>query len=110
MIKTRIDINTRQLRGRIAYILLFFSKHIYNSATFNLPISRKEVAELRPVTSLEISQGAGRLASKSRVSISQTDLDTGSPKTGDMIARNPKNHNDQWLIAVQYFKDNFELV
>ncbi len=46
VIKTRIDINTRQLRGRIAYILLFFAKHIYDSTTFNLPISRKEVAEL----------------------------------------------------------------
>ena len=46
VIKTRIDINTRQLRGRIAYILLFFSKHIYDSTKFSLPISRKEVAEL----------------------------------------------------------------
>ncbi|HAN19135.1 MAG: hypothetical protein A2X13_02420 [Bacteroidetes bacterium GWC2_33_15] len=46
VIKTRVDINTRQLRGRIAYILLHFSKHIYNSSKFNLPISRKEVAEL----------------------------------------------------------------
>lgn len=46
VIKTRIDINTRQLRGRIAYILLFFAKHIYNSEKFSLPVSRKEVAEL----------------------------------------------------------------
>ncbi len=46
VIKTRIDINTRQLRGRIAYILLFFTKHIYDSNNFALPISRKEVAEL----------------------------------------------------------------
>ena len=46
VIKTRIDINTRQLRGRIAYILLFFAKHIYDSEKFSLPISRKEVAEL----------------------------------------------------------------
>lgn len=46
VIKTRIDINTRQLRGRIAYILLFLSKHIYSSESFNLPISRKEIAEL----------------------------------------------------------------
>lgn len=41
------------------------------------------------------------------VSISQADLDNGSPKEGDMIARNPKNHNDKWLIAAKYFKDNF---
>ncbi|MDX9695545.1 MAG: Crp/Fnr family transcriptional regulator [Bacteroidales bacterium] len=46
VIKTRIDINTRQLRGRIAYILLLFAKQIYNSPKFSLPISRKEVAEL----------------------------------------------------------------
>ncbi len=46
VIKTRIDINTRQLRGRIAYILLLFSKQIYNSSKFGLPISRKEIAEL----------------------------------------------------------------
>lgn len=46
LIKTRIDINTRQLRGRIAYIILLFSKYVYNSNSFSLPISRKEVAEL----------------------------------------------------------------
>ena len=32
----------------------------------------------------------------------------GSPKIGDMIARNPKDYSDQWLVAEQYFKDNFE--
>ncbi len=46
IIKTRIDINTRQLRGRIAYILLFFAQNIYNSENFSLPVSRKEIAEL----------------------------------------------------------------
>jgi len=25
-----------------------------------------------------------------------------------MIARNPKSHADQWLVAAQYFSDNFE--
>lgn len=46
IIKTRVDINTRQLRGRIAYMLLFFAQNIYNSNKFSLPISRKEIAEL----------------------------------------------------------------
>jgi CRP/FNR family transcriptional regulator len=46
IIKTRVDINTRQLRGRIAYILLFFAQNIYNAKKFNLPISRKEIADL----------------------------------------------------------------
>jgi hypothetical protein len=25
-----------------------------------------------------------------------------------MIARNPKNHADQWLVEAKYFADNFE--
>lgn len=65
---------------------------------------RKELAELRQVTEAECADNT----SLANVSISQVDLDNGSPKVGDMIARNPKNHNDQWLVAEQYFKDNFE--
>ena len=40
--------------------------------------------------------------------ISPEDLKAGSPKAGDMIARNPKNHDDKWLMAAEYFADNFE--
>lgn len=42
------------------------------------------------------------------VSVSVSDRMGGSPKEGDMIARNPKNHADQWLVAAAYFADNFE--
>lgn len=61
---------------------------------------RKQIAELRPYEEGE------ELSNK--VSISQAYKDGGSPKAGDMIARNPKNHDDQWLVAKQYFEDNFE--
>lgn len=61
---------------------------------------RKQIAELRPYRSGEILHGA--------VSVSAEDRAAGSPKPGDMIARNPKNHADQWLVAAQYFADNFE--
>jgi len=44
----------------------------------------------------------------SHVSISEPDKQNGSPKHGDMIARNPKNHADQWLVAEKYFNDNLE--
>ena len=62
---------------------------------------RKQIAELREW------QPSDDLA---RVSITPADLEAGSPKAGDMIARNPKNHDDQWLVASQYFADNFEPV
>ena len=42
------------------------------------------------------------------VSVSMVDVQAHSPKEGDMIARNPMNHEDQWLVAKQYFLDNFE--
>jgi hypothetical protein len=63
---------------------------------------RKQIAELRTYEPGEVFGVA--------VSVSQADAVAGSPKPGDMIARNPKNHNDQWLVAAQYFADNFEPV
>lgn len=43
-----------------------------------------------------------------RVSVSAPDAEAGSPKAGDKIARNPKNHDDRWLVAAAYFAENFE--
>jgi hypothetical protein len=42
------------------------------------------------------------------VSLSSADAEAGSPRLGDMIARNPANHDDQWLVAAEYFQKNFE--
>ena len=75
---------------------------------------RTQIAEMRSVTENDISdfKADGYLHSirdtRFRVSISDADIADGSPKIGDMIARNPKNHNDQWLVAQDYFNDNFE--
>ena len=72
---------------------------------------RSQIAEIREVEDFDIScfKAYGKIEYEPTgiISISQADLDNGSPKIGDMIARNPKNHKDQWLIAEQYFKDNF---
>lgn len=79
---------------------------------------RTQIAEMRPVVKYDIDcwNYSGNIPAYTngyekigvRVSVSDTDVKNGSPKLGDMIARNPKNHNDQWLVAEQYFKDNFE--
>ncbi len=61
---------------------------------------RSQIAELRPYVPGETLSD--------RVSISAPDREAGSPKAGDMIARNPANHDDQWLIAKAYFEANFE--
>jgi CRP/FNR family transcriptional regulator len=46
IIQFRIMIDRRQLRGRIAYILVMFAKQVYFKSKFYLPLSRKEIAEL----------------------------------------------------------------
>lgn len=48
-------------------------------------------------------------ANMNGVSVSVTDTLAGSPKDGDMIATNPKDPNDRWLVAAEYFADNYEL-
>ena len=63
---------------------------------------RKQIAELRPWVLRELP------LNQQGISLSPADYEAGSPKEGDMIARNPANHADQWLVSAQYFADNFE--
>lgn len=63
------------------------------------PYRRSQIAELRPYQPGE---------SMAAVSVAEVDRANGSPKEGDMIARNPANHLDQWLVARAYFEANFE--
>jgi hypothetical protein len=75
---------------------------------------RTNVAEMREVTAMESEvafdlNGCLYSEHETIISISEEDKRNGSPKWGDMIARNPDNHRDQWLVAKRYFRDNFEL-
>jgi len=44
------------------------------------------------------------------VSISEADRENGSPKHGDMIAVNPNDATDMWLVAQEFFEENYEAV
>ena len=46
----------------------------------------------------------------SLVSVSEADKENGSPKKGDMIAYNPKEPTDFWLVAEKFFIDNYIFV
>jgi len=57
---------------------------------------RKGLSEMRPYVKGEDLSG---------ISVSKED----NPETDmGMIARNPKNSQDQWYVAKKYFEDNFE--
>lgn len=50
LINTTLEIGRKNLRGRIAYVLLYFANSVYNKPEFDLPVSRKEIAELIEMT------------------------------------------------------------
>jgi len=90
---------TRRYRSRDQFV-----ERMAKEASMNefKQYGRTQIAELRPYV-------VGELLSP-RVSISPTNHEAGSPKPGDMIARNPHNHDDQWLITADYFTANFEAI
>ena len=57
---------------------------------------RKGLSEMRPY-----------ILGEDLTHISGADVDD-PPNDMGMVARNPKNHNDQWYVARKYFEDNLE--
>jgi CRP-like cAMP-binding protein len=45
IINQALDIRHKNLIGRVAYIVLYFAKDIFNSRVFDLPVSRKEISD-----------------------------------------------------------------
>lgn len=93
---------------------MFKTKDMKTEPTEFKKYRRTQISEMRPVTELDIKAYQTdkeihlTMNHEFKVSISDADRQNGSPRIGDMIARNPKNHNDQWLVAEKYFKDNFK--
>jgi CRP/FNR family transcriptional regulator len=45
IISQTLDIRQKNLIGRVAFVMLYFTKEIYKSRVFDLPVSRKEIAD-----------------------------------------------------------------
>ncbi len=54
IISLGLEIRKRNLAGRVAFVLLYFSREIYNSRIFELPVSRKEIADLIGMSSANV--------------------------------------------------------
>jgi len=59
---------------------------------------KKALVEARPYIPGEALDG---------VTVNPKDTDAGSPKAGDMIARQPHDHSDSWLIAATAFASTY---
>jgi CRP/FNR family transcriptional regulator len=54
IISLSLEIRRRNLAGRIAFVLLYFSRELYHSRIFELPVSRKEIADLISMSSANV--------------------------------------------------------
>lgn len=45
IITQTLDLRQKNLVGRVAFVLLYFTNEIYNTRVFDLPVSRKEIAD-----------------------------------------------------------------
>lgn len=50
IILKRFEINQRQVKGRVAYMLRFLAEQIYHKQSFLMPITRRELGELISMT------------------------------------------------------------
>jgi CRP/FNR family transcriptional regulator len=56
-----LEVRKKHLRGRVAYLLIFFSKCVYFSPEFDLPLSRKEMAEYVGMTTENVIRSLSEL-------------------------------------------------
>ena len=72
--------------------------------SFVTPVTEEDIKEFKETNIIKAKAFDNFI-----VSISEVDkVENDSPKIGDMIAINPKNPTDQWLIEKEYFKENYE--
>ncbi len=70
IILTFLEVKQRRLYGRIAYILLYFSDSICKNDIFDLPISRKEIAEFIGMTTENVIRTMSELRKDKIIKIS----------------------------------------
>jgi CRP-like cAMP-binding protein len=54
IISQTLDLRQKNLAGRVAFVLLYFTRDIYNSRVFDLPVSRKEIADYIGMSSANV--------------------------------------------------------
>jgi CRP-like cAMP-binding protein len=70
-----LEIKQRQLYGRVAYIILFLADNVYFRDSFDLPLSRKEIAELIGMTTENVIRAMSSLRQDKIIRINGKSID-----------------------------------
>lgn len=85
IINNYITINGRNLRGRIAFILLDFADRVYHRDFFELPVSRKEVAQLIGMTTENVIRILSEFRQEKIIRINGKEIEILDKKRLNMI-------------------------
>ncbi len=86
IILQNLALNMKNLRGRIAYILLLFANNIYKSDDFDLPLSRKEIAQLIDMTTENVIRILSEFRKDEIIRINGKNIEILNKKTLERIS------------------------
>lgn len=79
-------IRNRHLRGKVAYILLKFGREIYNSMVFEMPVSRREIAEYIGMTTENVIRTLSEFRKDRLIKINGKEIEIVDIKTLEHIS------------------------
>jgi CRP-like cAMP-binding protein len=87
IISQSLEIRNKNLVGRVAYVLLYFSKDIYSSRVFDLPVSRKEIADFISMSTANVIRTLSDFKRDGIISIDGKTIEIADVGKLEMIAR-----------------------
>jgi CRP-like cAMP-binding protein len=76
-----LEIRKRHLRGRVAYLLIYFHDQVYQNAEFGLPLSRKEIGEYVGMTTENVIRTLSEFRKDKTISINGKVIEIRDIKT-----------------------------
>ncbi|MBN1949980.1 MAG: Crp/Fnr family transcriptional regulator [Bacteroidales bacterium] len=81
-----LEIRNRHLRGKVAFILLKFSQKIYQRNIFELPVSRREIAEYIGMTTENVIRTLSEFRKDKLIKINGKEIEIVDEKTLSQIS------------------------
>lgn len=87
IITQTLEMRQKNLVGRIAFALLYFSRDIYNSRIFDLPVSRKEIADYIGMSPANVIRTLSDFKKEGIIKTFGKTIELVNPEKLDLISR-----------------------
>ncbi len=87
ILKETMELKRLNLKGKLAFILLKFSQHIFNDLLFELPATRKEIAEYAGVSTENIIRALSEFRKDRLIRISGKEIEITKLERLEQISR-----------------------